>query len=295
MERDIWRVVVAALKKLPRTWSRKQRYSPAEVLAVLFWAALHDRSIFWACQRTNWPMQAWKRRLPDQSTMSRRLRAPRVLHDLQLVLDILQRDFDDGDNSTLRLDGKPAMVSIFSADDDATKGWGAGVYARGYKFHALVANSIRLVGSSVEPMNVAESTTAQRLLDEAAKRGRIPDGALVLADASYDSNPLHEVAQLNNAQLLAPRRRPGTGLSRSRKQTAGRVLSTLLLEGDPELAKWQRGKRAAVEHYFSGLSAAAGLHALPPWVRTLTRVRVWIAAKVALNAARIAKNRNAVA
>ena len=38
---------------------------------LCFLVALYDRSINWACQRGHWPFQAWRRRLPDQSTMSR--------------------------------------------------------------------------------------------------------------------------------------------------------------------------------------------------------------------------------
>jgi hypothetical protein len=45
-------------------------YDNRTVIAVLLWAALHDRPIVWACQRSSWPVQAWRRRLPDQSTMS---------------------------------------------------------------------------------------------------------------------------------------------------------------------------------------------------------------------------------
>lgn len=295
MERDIWRVIVAALRRLPRRCAAGQRYANRDVLAVLLWAALHDRSILWACQRRNWPMQAWRRRLPDQSTMSRRLRRADLLDDLRTLLHIVQATFDDRDNRMLRVDGKALAVSSFSDDPDAANGWGTGQYQRGYKLHALVANAQRLIDFQVEPMNTQESVVAGELLLGAARTGRIARGGLVLADASYDSNPLHGVAHACGMQLLAPRRRPGTGLSEGHKQQVGRVLSKELLESDPLMLRWQCSRRAAVEHYFGGLSSAAGLHTLPPWARTLTRVRVWVAAKLVLNAARIARNQAAVA
>lgn len=187
MELDIWQIVVAALKRLPPTCKPKQLYTTAQVLAVLLWAALHDRSILWACRRRSWPVQAWRRRLPDQSTMSRRLHDPALLEGLTRVLDIIQRAFDDGDNSLLRIDGKPPSV----------------------------CNSSPTRWSWATP--------------------------------SYNTNALHKVA------------------------------------------RWQRNERAAIEHFFGGLSSAGGLYALPPWTRTLGRVRVWVYAKVALNAARIAR------
>ena len=42
MERDIWLVIVAALRRLPRRCSAGQRYTNRDVVAVLLWAALHD-------------------------------------------------------------------------------------------------------------------------------------------------------------------------------------------------------------------------------------------------------------
>lgn len=299
MERSTWRVVTAALKKLPRRCSRGQQYSSKAVLAVLLWAALHDRSILWACRRHHWPVQAWRRRLPDQSTMSRRLREPEILADLSTLLEIIQDRFDpgnvdDGDASLVRVDGKPLAINMYSADPDARKGWGAGEVQRGYKFHGLVANAKKLLGYDVEPMNTPEAEVAERLLDDAARRGRLPQAAVVLADASYDTNPLHAAARRCGARLLGPRRRPDQGISKSHEQDPGRMLSLLLMEADPVLAHWQRSERTPVEHYFAGLTAA-GLHTLPPWVRTLTRVRVWVGAKVVLNAARLARLENQVA
>lgn len=284
MERDVWRIVAAALKRLPRRCSRGQQYSNAAILGVLLWAAVHDRSILWACRRASWPMQAWRRCLPNQSTMSRRLRDPEILADLATLLAIVQASFDDHDDTVLRVDGKPLAVNAFSADRDAARGWGVGAAQRGYKLHALVANARRLVAHRVEPMNTPEAEVAQDLLRHTRRVGA---GTLVLADASYDTNAMHAAARVRGAQLLAPRRRPGTLLSKNLDQDAGRIRSLLLMEGDPAFARWQRARRSAVEHYFAGLTAA-GLHALPPWIRTLPRVRVWVAAKLTLNAARIA-------
>ena len=50
MEREIWRVVAQALKRLPRTRPRGAVYTDSEIIAVALWAALHDRPISWACK-----------------------------------------------------------------------------------------------------------------------------------------------------------------------------------------------------------------------------------------------------
>ncbi len=83
MERELWRSVTRAIRRLPRWWPRGAVYDNRQVLAVLLWASLHGRSVSWACQRGHWPVQAWRRALPDQSTMSRRLRDQRLLEDLR--------------------------------------------------------------------------------------------------------------------------------------------------------------------------------------------------------------------
>lgn len=288
MELDVWRVIVAARGRLPRTWVRAQHYPDEQVLAVLLWAALHERSILWACQRRHWPMQARRRKLPHQSTMSRRLRGPGIVGLLKHLTALIQSGFDDGNNTPLRADGMPMAINTFSADPDAKTGWGAGEYQHGYKPHAVVANAKRLIGHEVEPMNTAESSVADRLLTVCHARGDVPDGAVVLADASYDSNPLHARARACGARLLAPRTRPGTGLSKGHTQDPGRVLCVSLLESDARAAHLQKVQRAKIEHEFGGLPSASGLYGLPPWVRTRPRVRNWTAAKIALNAARIA-------
>ena len=121
MERELWRWVTWGLKRLPRWRPRGAVYDNRCVLAALLWAALHDRSVSWACRRDSWPVQAWRRCLPDQSTMSRRLRDPRVIEDLRALVRILQRRLGADPDGTLLVDGKPLAVSRFSAESIASK------------------------------------------------------------------------------------------------------------------------------------------------------------------------------
>jgi len=96
MERDLWKSIVNALSRAPQRWPRNGCYSNRQILAVFFWAALHDRPISWACRRCNWPSAAWRRALPDQSTMSRRLRESALLGDIDDVRAHLQRTWPPG-------------------------------------------------------------------------------------------------------------------------------------------------------------------------------------------------------
>lgn len=286
MERDIWTLIRAALRRLPRTRRRNEVYSDAQVLAVLLWAALHGRPVSWACERRHWPMQAWRRKLPDQSTVSRRLRKPGTMLALYQLACLLQRDRSPGE--VLVIDGKPLEVSEHTSDPDARNGRSAGRFARGYKVHAIVDPVTGMfVAWDVQPLNVSEMTVGARML----RRRRVawPAGALLLGDGFYDSNPLHAAAARRGLQLVAPRRRPGTGLSNCRHHP-NRLESIRLTEG-ADASIWRTvlaPQRTAIERFFSALvCCGTGLSGLPPWVRRLHRVRAWVNAKVCIHAARI--------
>jgi hypothetical protein len=286
MERELWRWIVWGLKRLPRWWPRGGVYDNRTVLAVLLWAALHDRSISWACQRSNWPVQAWRRRLPDQSTMSRRLRDPRVLEDLARLLAVVQRPLGEV-QGPLIVDGKPLPVSVFSADPDAAMGWGAGRHSLGYKLHAMIDAAQRLLSFDVQPMNLAECTCARELVGRAAARGLVPKDGTLIGDASYDSNPLHHAAAEAGLRLIAPRRRPELAICQNRTHHPGRLAAIRFTEQDPAWDDMRKRVRTAVERYFGTLATfGGGLSALPTWARRLHRVRAWVSAKVVLNAAR---------
>jgi hypothetical protein len=239
-------------------------------------------------------MQAWRRKLPDQSTMSRRLRDPAILELLVALLERVQEDWPAG--LVLVADGKPLELSEYSRDPDAKIGRGAGRMSKGYKVHLILDPAAqRVVGHETHPLNVAETTTAAALVGRPSVQ--VPRGGLLLGDALYDSNPLHTAAHARGCQLVAPRKAPGTGLG-SRRHHPGRLESIRLTEGK-DRAVWDltlQPQRAAIERFFGAwASFGGGLSALPTWVRREHRVRVWVAAKLDINAARIAilKDRNA--
>lgn len=283
MERDIWKSVMRALRRVRATSPPRAQYTNRDILAVLLWAALHDRPVSWACLRQNWPVQAWRRRLPDQSTMSRRMRDPALVADLTAVIGSLQRAMPRA--ATLIADGKAFALSDRTGDPDACNGWASRGYAPGYKLHAIIDTGHRLVAFDVRPMNAAEPTVTRELV--LLLRGE--QAEVLLADSAYDSNPLHGACAGTGLTLLAPRRRPGTSISDGHRQHPARVAAVRLIEG-PEPPAVLR-ERSGIERFFSRLVIAARLFALPPWVRRLHRVRLWVSAKLALNAARIARLR----
>jgi len=180
----------------------------------------------------------------------------------------------------LTLDAKPLVVGSHSKDPDTTwghvpRGWG-----KGYKLHAVFGAEASPRAWDVEPINEAEPTVAALLI------GRLPrGGGYVLGDRAYDSNPLHEVTTCGGRQLLAPRKRPGTGLGHCR-QTSGRLRSIELLEGPGEFGRKLHDARDDIERRFGRLTNhAAGLAPLPNWVRRIDRVRLWVQLKLLIHAA----------
>lgn len=290
MERDLWRRVVAALKRVPRTRPRNAVYEDREILAVLLWAALHDRPVSWACERANWPHQAWRRRLPDQSTMSRRTRRPGMPALLRHVLSRLQAS-EHGPAPILIVDGKALELSEHTRDPDARTGRGVGGYSKGYKLHTLIDEHRRVLAWRVRPLNEAECTLAQGLMRDASRwsRSLLAPGAIVIGDASYDSNRLHLRAATLGLQLIAPRRKPDRGLAINTRHHRSRLRSVAITEGRgaDRRRRWLAAKRGEIERFYGTLaSAGTGLSHLPTWVRRLHRCELWVGAKIIIDAAR---------
>ena len=207
MERELWKLMVAALKLLPPTRPRNAFYSDRQVLAVFLWAALHDRPTSWACERVNWPVQAWRRQLPDQSTMSRRMRTA-ALHDaLAVTLTRVQASLPDG--RLLFTDGKAFELSDRTSDPDAANGRGAGHMARGFRLHVVIDDQGRVYGWDVLPMNKTEMEATRKIIETMPKPRK---ATLMIADAGYDSNKLYGALAERGLRMIAPRRRQGAGL-----------------------------------------------------------------------------------
>jgi len=174
------------------------------------------------------------------------------------------------------LDGRPLPVGPCSKDQDARAGRVYGGFARGYKLHALVSEDKRVLAWSVTSLNRAEVKVAEVLVDKARPCG------LVLADNNYDSRKLYDMVASYGGQLLTPLpQNAGRGHVR---QSPSRLVAAEAWKG---IAGYVYKDRIIVERCFSHLSAfGGGLAPLPPWVRTLPRVRRWVGAKLIIYHAR---------
>lgn len=252
-------------------------YSTGTIVMVYWWAVVHDRPMYWAVDKRNWPDDLRPKVLPSQSTLSRRMRRPDVV---ELMTEI-ENQFSAMVGAERRLiriiDGKPLDVSNVSKDADAGYGRAAGGKHKGYKMYVVHAGGPTPLAWALAPMNVSEKTMAAELIPT------LPGEGYLLGDAEYDTNNLHDLAHESGHQLVAPKRE-GKGLGHHRHSPYRlRCIELLKSRFGKTLLKY----RKQIEREFGTLvSFGGGLTCLPAWVRGLQRVRNWVHSKLLINAAR---------
>ena len=274
MERELWKKVYRLVMETAKNKTIKRAtFTNAQIILTYLWAVIHDRPVYWACDKKNWPIYYRRRALPTPSTMTRRLRRcdiQQILKDIELKL------VNKFPRSTCRwVDGKPLAIGGASKDRQSKFGFGASCVCRGYKLHAIADQNQGFVRWTITPMNESESHVASKLV------GEIEEEGYLIGDGNYDKTHLYNKAAERNIQLVAPQRiRNAKGLGH-RRQSEHRLRGM-------ELVKRSFGEsllecRRAIERMFGNLvTFCGGLKPLPHWVRTLPRVRRWVQAKMIL-------------
>ncbi len=280
MERELWRIVSGMITRIDRRIARNRRvHSIGRIVRVYLWAVLHDRPVYWACRRINWSGVRPPNQLPHSSCMSRRLR----MADTHDFLAQLAKRLADSDSPQLLkiVDGMPLPISRHSRDSQAAFGRGAGGLNKGYKLHAIYGQSVTPLAWQVHPMNLDERRAAAELL------GQLKDEGYLLGDRNYDANWFYDAARKHGQQLLAARRYgSGRGLGH-RRHSPARLRAIDLLEGPSDFGRNLYRRRREIETRFGNLSSfGGGLTHLPPWVRGLHRVRLYVAAKLIIRTAK---------
>lgn len=276
MEGELWKQLYQLVMTVAKDWPQRKhvQYTDAWILLVYLWAVLHDRPQGWACQERHWsPAALAHRPLPSPATLSTRLRQL----SLRLLLEPVMRQARDRLPVTLLkcLDAKPLPVGPWSKDRDARWGQAAQAKARGYKLFAIY-DGPAMESWRIGSMNEPEPVVARRLVPEAAASGP----GYLLGDSVYDSNRLHAEASRHGLQLVAPRKKPGTGLGHG-KHEPGRLRSIDLLEGPGPFGRALYARRVSIEQRFGQAgNLGCGLSPLPNWVRRPHRVALWVACKL---------------
>jgi hypothetical protein len=286
MERELWPLLYHRLRALAKNFHQKYVHIPGWILvAVLLWAALHDRPISWACQPRHWSTTTLKPlRLPSPATMSRRLDRVGVGLLLRAFEQCLR---DSGDPRLVAfIDGKPLLVGGCSKDKDSHFGRAAGHIGRGYKLHALWACRCVPETWEVRSLNISEKEVLRGLL------GQLHYGGYLLGDGNYDASDLFDQAAKQGYQLIVPLpagANPGSG---KHYQSPYRLRSIALMQ--KEFGQQVYQSRTAIERSFGNASSFGGglQMSLPAWVRGLPRVRSWVWAKLLINGVRIMRNNN---
>lgn len=277
MEHELWSALYGFVKR-SSVRGRGWLFTTADIVMVYLWAALHDRPMCWATDKRSWPKGLRPRRLPSQSQLSRRMRGSDVV---ELMTEV-ENEFValiGADQRLIRiLDGKPLDVSNVSKDGDAGYGRSAGGMHKGYKLHSIWSAGPIPLAWGLAPMNVSEKAMARALIPT------LPGGGYLLADGEFDANALFDLAHDANHQLVVPRPQKKKALGH-RRQSPYRLRSIELVQSDFGKALFKM--RRQIERDFGSLvSFGGGLICLPAWVRTFTRVRHWVHAKLLINAVR---------
>ena len=117
-----------------------------------------------------------------------------------------------------------------------------------------------------------------------------------LADSNFDTNDLYDLTAAHNHRLIAPRKlttRGGT-LAHGYHSPHRRRCIEMLEPGAGRPCRFGRqlaAQRRQIERNFGNLVSFGGGLTLPPFVRRLHRVRLWVHAKLLINAARIRRKR----
>lgn len=282
MERELWPLLYRTLRAVSRRTHQKWvQYQPWEVAAVLLWAALHDRSVKWACDPRNWRATRLKpRQIPSPATVSRRARRLTFGIFLNRVTAALKGN--GGPAWELVIDGKPLPVGRCSKDPDA-KG---GKLGRGYKLHALWGADPLPEAWEVTAMREYEGSVARRLF------ARVRGKGFAYGDGNYEASPVYDGAAEGGYQLLA-RPDPGDNGRGHRYQSEHRRAALRLFADGLGWELYRR--RASIERAFGNAGAFdGGMGPLPNHVRRHGRVERWVWCKLVINAARIIHRRRDV-
>ena len=284
MDRSTWRVLMEvsleAVRALPKA-RRRAVYGDLLILRMWLWAVMHDRPFSWACSRQSYDSMFRPRRLPSVSRFSRRLRTMRMARARVALHRALIARGQSGLVSYL--DGKAMAIGEYSTDPDARDGVvTTGRFRKGYKLHARANQAGFFERYRVGPLNQGEALIARKLVEG------VPPGGLVLADTNYDSRTLYGLIESRGALLFTPMKGPPSVTDRPRAMPDSRRTVLAIWRSDLNLARQLMLARRAIERLFARLTGfGGGLCPLPAWVRRLSRVRLWLDAKIAVYHARL--------
>jgi hypothetical protein len=251
-------------------------YGDGLVALVYFFGALNGRSVLWASNQENWPLWCRRLKLPSCSQLNKRLKTLSILSLINQINIQLRERLGHGLEKVV--DGKPLVVGGYSHDPDARLGKVPDGWARGYKLHVVIdIASGAIDGFAVTALDAGESTVLKQMIPTLQLCG-----VTLRGDANYDSNSTYQMVSQAGGRLIAPRRKPGTALGHQ-PHHPHRLNAIAELEGSPSISAAHKRSRNRVEQVLGHLTNLPfGLAPLPNFVRRLSRVSLWVTAKIIL-------------
>lgn len=281
MDRDVWMIVMRATRSLGPAQARRRRteYSDRLILRLYLWLCWSDLPLCRVQDRSVFGSMFRPRRLPSVSQFCKRVAEAGFIELLERARRKLAGTV--AGSMLLCIDGKALPVTENTRDPDAKTGHGGGRFCKGYRLHALTDDRGRIVEYRVTDMREQEKNMAFEMLASVHK------GQLVLADGNYDSARLYRTAGERGAFLLTPVKGFARTKAARRKMGPMRLEACRAWRDHRALCRKAYALRGTIERTFAHLTNfAGGLRGLPPWVRTLPRVRRFVAAKLVVYHAR---------
>jgi len=221
MERDLWTILSRAINDVSRHFHHTayHQHTTAHIVRLYLWAVLHDRPVRWACHPRHWHQASRPTQLPDQSIMSRCIRTERFERSLHKLGRRLIGQFQPVLWLLKLIDGKPLPVPVHSTDPEATLGPRRRGFVERVKLHAVYDGRPMPLAWEVQPLGSPGLRDAQRLIPQLLGAGYL------VGDANYDDSRLFALAPRASHRLVAPRRKPKTGLAK-RRHDSDRLKST---------------------------------------------------------------------
>lgn len=274
----------------------RETYSDSDIAFTLLWAERHRQPVSWACRHCSYPSAAGFVP-PSPATMSRRGNGAAVLERIEQV----RRQLAEAVPATplKSIDSRPLIVGNSSGDRDARRGRAGREMARGYRLCVITSGGI-VRAWTIDSLNVNDQVLAARLLPALAQPWAGQWGYLV-GDNGFDGNALYDQAAALNHQFVAPPRESNRGVRDLKRNSPWRIRgldhsdSPLNCAGvSNTFGSGLLQERRRIEAVF-GHSTHLGLRALPPWIRTKSRVRRHVACQLLLLAMRQLELRQAKA
>jgi len=280
MDRSEWILLKKRIRRAVNAVGRSRGviYSDELILKLFFWAVAHDRPLCWACNRMSFGGGFRPRRLPSRSQFCKRIKSRRFQAFLRWIHD------DQTNHSQLSvfnyLDGKPLAVNKYSRDPEATIGFGAGQFQRGYKLHVLTTDDRKIASWSLQSLHKHEKNVARCIVEHLPS---IRLNAIFMADGNYDSADFHKQIHRRGGFLWTKPRGIAEHPVTLRQMGASRRMLLHYWRTNPDWCAAFQHRRIHVEGTLSNLTCyGGGLGPLPAFVRRKERVTRWVGAKIIL-------------